>query len=129
MKVIRPRTKFTCPILLNQIKVTWIVITYTLPVPGCPTGYTGPGVHGPSLRSAFSKILLFNVRSVDPSAQDQVVFITTVLITIVLVVLHRMLINWYWVKRTFTNGQQLERFISQMEVLMFFKIFDDFILG
>jgi len=23
--------------------VTWIVITYTLPVPGCPTGYTGPG--------------------------------------------------------------------------------------
>ena len=56
-------------------------------------------------------------------AQDQVVFITIVQITIVLVVLLRMLINWSWVKRTFTNGQQLGRYISPMEV---FNIFQEF---
>ena len=65
MKVIHPRTKFTCPILLNQIKVTWIVITYTLPVPGCPTGYTGPGIHGPPLKN-FAGPRGSTFRSLDP---------------------------------------------------------------
>ena len=23
--------------------MTWCLVTYMLPVPGCPTGYTGPG--------------------------------------------------------------------------------------